>query len=330
MMRKEILQLLKEIDADPRVAIIFAYRYLLNREPESLLIVDQNQLNWKELREQFLASEEYRYLQADIRLKEVEDLHLESYEKIFLKKVLCEAPLSKYEKILEIGCGAGNLVRALAHFCPQASVTGIDPYLKEWWELGEASGTNWQIRIGDGQDIKYPSDTFDLIVSVAAFEHISSPEKCLKEIRRVLKPEGLFMTNFAPVWSGIVGHHCEHWVEDTVKMIPPWGHLYLSYDEMFQHLKDSEGIDPERAKRMCDTIYLDPVINRVDVKRFEKMFSNCGMKVIEKTRSNLANRLGWLTGETKNELTPDILQKLGGRYTMEELLVCGYTLTMQK
>jgi len=329
-MRKELSQLLKEIDADPRVGIIFAYRYLLNREPESLLYVEQNQLGWKELREQFLSSEEYRGLQVDSRLKEVEDFHFESFEEDFLRKLLCDTPLPKCEKILEVGCGSGKLVRALAHFCPWASVIGVDPYLKEWWKTGEASGANWQVRIGDGQNIEYPADTFDLVVSAFAFEHIPSPEKCLEEIRRVLKPEGLFITTFAPIWSGIVGHHCEHWVADTVKAIPPWGHLYLSYDEMFQHLKDSEGIDPDRAKHMCDTIYQDPVINRVDVKRFEEMFSNCGLEVLEKTRIESANRLIWLKGETGNELTPDILQELDGRYTAEELLVYGYTLMMKK
>lgn len=335
-MEKDVLQLFKEIDADPRIGVIFAYRYLLNREPESLLFVEQNQLGWRELREQFLASEEYRRLhgelldEEDIMLKEVEDIHLESYERNFLKKVLHEVPLSKCRRILEVGCGKGNLVRTLAHFCPEAIVTGIDPYLSEWWKTGESSGTNWQVKVGDGQNIEYPADTFDLIVSVAAFEHIPSPEKCLGEIRRVLKPGGLFMTNFAPIWSGIVGHHCEHWVEDTVKMIPPWGHLYLSYDEMLQHLKNSEGVDSERAKQMCDTIYEDPVINRVDVKRFETMFSNCEMKIIEKTPHEQRNRLTWLTGEMSDELTPDILQKLEGCYTAEELLVCGYTLTVQK
>ena len=98
---------------------------------------------------------------------------------------------------------------------------------------------------------------------------------------------------------------------------------------MFQYL-ESDGVDSERAKHMCDMIYQNPIINRVDIKRFEKMFANCGMKVIEKTGIKLGNRLGWLTGESENELTPNILEKLDGRYTAEELLVCGYTLIMQK
>lgn len=105
-MRKDIIQLLEEIDSDPRVGIIFAYRYLLNRDPESLLFVEQNQLDWRKLREQFLASEEYRHLhgepvkesQEDIMLKEVEAFHLESYEQDFLKKLLRNMWLPGCEK----------------------------------------------------------------------------------------------------------------------------------------------------------------------------------------------------------------------------------------
>lgn len=337
--KKDVLHLLEEIDSDPRIGMIFAYRYLLNRDPESLMTVEQNRSGWKELREQFLASEEYRRLQGEITeevvsedamQKEIEAFHLESYETEFLKKLRRDGALEDRRKILEIGCGSGKLVRAIAHFCPEANVIGIDPYLKEWWKTGEASEANWQVKLGDGQNIEYPPETFDLIVSVAAFEHIPSPEKCLEEIKRVLKPGGLFITTFSPIWSSIVGHHCEHWVEDTVKMIPPWGHLYLSYDEMFRYLKDSVGVDPKQAEHMCNEIYLDPIINRVDVKQFEKMFQNCGMKVVEKFQHILGNRLGWLTGETRNELTLDIMQKINNRYSIEELLVYGYTLTMQK
>lgn len=87
-MEKDMLQLLKEIDGDPRIALIFAYRYLLNREPESMAYVEHNTLSWKELRDQFLASEEYRLMQADIRMEEVKQFHLAPYEKDFLKEVL--------------------------------------------------------------------------------------------------------------------------------------------------------------------------------------------------------------------------------------------------
>lgn len=44
---------------NPKTAILYAYRYLLNREPESLDIVAKNTKGWNELRKEFMLSEEY-------------------------------------------------------------------------------------------------------------------------------------------------------------------------------------------------------------------------------------------------------------------------------
>lgn len=45
--RKDVLQLLEDLNNDLRIDIIFAYRYLLNQEPESLLNVENNTFSWK-------------------------------------------------------------------------------------------------------------------------------------------------------------------------------------------------------------------------------------------------------------------------------------------
>lgn len=66
------------------------------------------------------------------------------------------------------------------------------------------------------------------------------------------------------------------------------------------------------------------------MKRFEQVFSACGMKLIEKKQTYQSNRLTGFTGETENELTPEILKRLDGRYTMGELLMIGLMLIMQK
>lgn len=54
------------------------------------------------------------------------------------------------------------------------------------------------------------------------------------------------------------------------------------------------------------------------------------MKLIEKKQTYQSNRFAGFTGETENELTPEILKRLDGRYTMDELLVIGLMLIMQK
>lgn len=47
---------------DKRIAKIYAYRYLLNREPENQKVVEDNILDWRELRKMFCESSEYKDL----------------------------------------------------------------------------------------------------------------------------------------------------------------------------------------------------------------------------------------------------------------------------
>ena len=54
-----------EMDQDSKkAAMLYAYRYLLDREPERPEIVEGNQLGWKELRANFMNSPEYKSLQS--------------------------------------------------------------------------------------------------------------------------------------------------------------------------------------------------------------------------------------------------------------------------
>ena len=56
--RKEIHNLKKLVEVrdstDEQAVVIYAYRYLLNKEPENLLIAAQNTRNWRELQKDIL------------------------------------------------------------------------------------------------------------------------------------------------------------------------------------------------------------------------------------------------------------------------------------
>lgn len=69
-MLKEDFQRTSQISSDEEIAATYAYRYLLNREPESIQRVKDNKLGWQELREVFLQSQEYKML----NLKETKEL----------------------------------------------------------------------------------------------------------------------------------------------------------------------------------------------------------------------------------------------------------------
>lgn len=52
-------KLLQEIEGDTRTAMLYAYRYLLNREPEDMYWVTGNTKSWQELRREFISGDEY-------------------------------------------------------------------------------------------------------------------------------------------------------------------------------------------------------------------------------------------------------------------------------
>lgn len=59
----------------------------------------------------------------------------------------------------------------------------------------------------DAQEMTLPDSSFDLVVSNQVLEHIYAPDKCLKEVFRVLKPDGkaVFTTPNLAAWYNRIG-----------------------------------------------------------------------------------------------------------------------------
>lgn len=63
---------------------------------------------------------------------------------------------------------------------------------KEYTGIDLIEGNNVDI-IMNANDMKFPDNTYDLILSQSALEHDPSPEKTIQEAFRVLKPGGTFL-----------------------------------------------------------------------------------------------------------------------------------------
>ena len=48
------------------------------------------------------------------------------------------------------------------------------------------------VKHGDAHNLNFPDNHFDLVISIAVFEHLHSPWKAIKEVARVLKKGGYF------------------------------------------------------------------------------------------------------------------------------------------
>jgi ubiquinone/menaquinone biosynthesis C-methylase UbiE len=105
---------------------------------------------------------------------------------------LAVATVAAPNRILDLGCGTGYLLRTLAERYPGAEqLVGIDaaPAMVTMANNVAQDG-RLTFALGVAEQIGHPADTFDLIVSTTSFDHWSDQQAGLRECARVLRPGG--------------------------------------------------------------------------------------------------------------------------------------------
>lgn len=108
---------------------------------------------------------------------------------------------------------------------------------------------------------------FDVVFSIAAFEHIAQLPEALEHMHAALCAGGKLCSIFAPIWSCYYGHHLPgitdargtEWSTDNLP-IPPWGHLLMRPMELYDHL--CQKTDPATARKIVYFVFYSPHINR--------------------------------------------------------------------
>jgi sterol 24-C-methyltransferase len=102
--------------------------------------------------------------------------------------------LAPGSKVLDAGCGVGNVARALA-VRHGLDVTGIDILefnLEEATRRTAAADLGGRTRFqwGDYHNLDFPNGSFDAVYTLETFVHSANPKAALAEFHRVLKPGG--------------------------------------------------------------------------------------------------------------------------------------------
>jgi SAM-dependent methyltransferase len=115
------------------------------------------------------------------------------------------------QRVLEIGVGMGT--DHLQFGRAGALMTGIDltPRSVELTRRRfELEGLQSDLRVMDAERLEFDDDSFDVVYSFGVLHHIPSAETAFTEVRRVLRPGGLFVGALYNRWSLFIGTVIAH------------------------------------------------------------------------------------------------------------------------
>lgn len=174
------------------------------------------------------------------------------------------SPGWKDQTVLDLGCGGGFMSEAMAR--QGALVIGLDPcipLLEVARKHALISGLHIDYRAGYGESIPLPAQSVDRVVCVDVLEHVEEVPHVLREIRRVLKPGGIFFFDtINRTW--LAKHLVINMAENLLRIIPRGTHdprKFIRPEEMRRYLLSSgfshiakrfTGMGPDRLNRHLD------------------------------------------------------------------------------
>jgi SAM-dependent methyltransferase len=115
-------------------------------------------------------------------------------------------------RVLDIGCGEGQISRLAAALPGVERVVGVDPTAAQL-ALAAARGGGVALARAGAAALPFPDRSFDAVIACLVFEHITAVDDALGEVGRVLAPGGrfVFMLNHPLLQTPGSG-----WIDDTI------------------------------------------------------------------------------------------------------------------
>jgi ubiquinone/menaquinone biosynthesis C-methylase UbiE len=172
----------------------------------------------------------------------------------------------RYQEILDLGSpkskslimdiGSGGVTPLLQE--PDILYLPVDLSDNNLKRIKEKSGKNTFPINGDTYHLPFVDDSADLIMMSEVVEHLGNPTDALKEVRRILHPEGKLVVS-VPYKEEISYQICIHCNKPT----PTHSHLHSFTLESFRELLIEAGLKPIKFSKN-----LNKVINRLHINYY--------------------------------------------------------------
>jgi SAM-dependent methyltransferase len=112
------------------------------------------------------------------------------YIQATLRETLVRLSLRPEDRLLDVGCGTGALLRELSRSHPAAKLAGVDPVPEMLAVARRRLSPEVELLEGCAERLPFAGERFDVIVSCNMFHYLRQPAAALAEMGRVLRPGG--------------------------------------------------------------------------------------------------------------------------------------------
>ncbi|MEU8798882.1 methyltransferase domain-containing protein [Spirillospora sp. NPDC048819] len=184
--------------------------------------------------------------------------HSDRYDAVnggFNEFLLDGAAIGPHDRVLDIGCGNGQITRLVAGRARLGGATGVDlsePMLARARSLAEEEGVrNVTFEQGDAQVYPFPDGGFDVAVSRFGVMFFADPAAAFGNIRRALRAGGrLAFLSMAPLGEGDLGTVLAALPPREEAPIGHHGPLSLSDPDRVHEVLEGAGFDGVNCRKV--------------------------------------------------------------------------------
>jgi ubiquinone/menaquinone biosynthesis C-methylase UbiE len=128
---------------------------------------------------------------------------------------------------LDIACGSGQILSAFNRICSKSIGVDLSEHCLAICRQQDLS----VIRANITENLPFKNETFDLVTLISTIEHVPYPNELLKEVNRILSPNGLIIIQIPNPYFPIDLHY----------FLPLYGYLPLFLQKIYRRLLAGKG-----------------------------------------------------------------------------------------